>query len=188
MIAALSSAGRLSHRLWRLVAAAVVLAGLLAGCAGAGSSEEPLPPEAATVEVRLADDELSLEGRPVPAGRVVFEVRNVGEHDHRLTLAPIGDDRPPMEQDVADETERPIRQLARVPTLKPGETGTFAVDLAPDQRYAMVDYAEAPDGTQYMDLGVVGEFRTQPAGRSTSSPGPASPSASSQGGAGRAWA
>lgn len=181
MIAILSSAGRLPHRLWRLVAAAGVLAGLLAGCTGAGSSEEPLPPEAATVQVRLADDELSMEGGPVPAGRVVFTVRNVGEHDHRFTLAPIDNDRPPMEQDVADETERPIRQLARVPTLQPGESGTFAVDLAPDQRYAMLDYAEAPDGTQYMDLGVVGEFRTQPRTRPAGLPSPTSPTGASPG-------
>lgn len=159
----------------RVLASWVVAATVLtfAGCFPA-DTDEPVPPSVPTIDVRLADDNLAFD-EPVPAGRVVFRITNTGERDHRLSLFPLPDDAPPIQEEVTDEYERPVRFLARVPNLSPGDTGEFAVDLAADQRYAMVDYSEAPDGTQHMTLGVAGEFTTKDEDPATPSPSQDSP-------------
>lgn len=147
--------------------------GLAAGCTSTGT-DGPVPEAVPTVEVAVGDQDLSVEG-PVPAGRVVFNVRNTGENTHRMVLFPLADDRPPIHDDIADDVERPMQVMAGVPPLAPGETTAFAVDLGDERRYGMVDTIEVADGRQYMDLGVATEFR---AGSVVSASAPATPSPS----------
>lgn len=144
----------------------VVASGLAAaGCSG-GQAGEPLPPSAPTVEVRLLDNDLAFE-EPVPAGRVVFRVENAGEAVHQLALLPLPEDFPPIHEELANDTPRSVRSFARVPSLQPGETGMFAADLAPEQRYALVDFSESSEGRMHAKLGVAAEFRTKGEGPMT---------------------
>lgn len=130
---------------------------LAVGCASQTQSRAPLPPAPPTVEVRIVEHDLLYEG-PIPAGRVVFRITNAGEVVHRLSLTPLPADFPPIHEQLQGDTRRQAQLLARVPDLQPGETDTFAVDLAQGERYAMVDFSEAPDGTMHGRLGVASEF------------------------------
>lgn len=158
-----------SRPLWLVAAVAVLLAGV--GCA-VGGSDQPVPGAVPVVQVAIHDEDLSVGG-PVPAGRVVFEIHNAGRRAHRLALVPMPEEAGPIEDEVTDEVRRSVRLLARVSTLQAGQTGTFAVDLAADRRYGLLDYSKAPDGTQHSVLGVAGEFHTQgqPAGPQPTAPG-----------------
>lgn len=172
MTAEVSGGGRpASQRFQRWTAGLAVASLLLAAVACSPvESDEPLPPSAPSVKVRLVEYEVIYD-EPVPAGRVVFRVENAGKRVHRLALLQLPDDFPPLQEELANDTPRSVSSFARVPDLEPGETGMFAVDLAAGQRYAMVDYSEAPDGTSHARLGLADEFRAgeQP------SPGPATP-------------
>lgn len=151
-----TSAGLPSQRIGQLAALAALAAGLLA-TACSDEAGPPLPPDPPTVEIEIVEHDLVYE-RPVPAGRVVFRVVNAGERVHRLALVPLPDDVPPIQEQLEGDTRRHVQQLARIGDLQPGETDSFAVDLAEGQRYALVDYSQAPDGTMHARLGVAGEF------------------------------
>lgn len=131
---------------------------LLAVSCSPGQTGGPLPPSTPTVEVDILDDNLTHD-EPVPAGRVVFRVTNAGEAGHRLTLVPLPEDYPPILRQLRGDERRSAELLARVPHLQSGESGSFAVDLVEGQRYALVDFSEAADGTMHGRLGVAGEFR-----------------------------
>lgn len=137
----------------------VALAGLVGTACSGGQPREPLPPSAATVQVRLLDDEL-VHDEPVPAGRVVFRVENAGDAVHRVALLPLPDDAVPLDEELANDTPQSVELIARVGGLQPDERGVFAVDLATGQRYALVDFSKAADGTSHARLGVAAEFRT----------------------------
>lgn len=142
-----------------LVAAAVAAA----GCAPTGAEDAdtvPLPPSAATVRVSL--DEYHFGGLPdaVPAGRVVFEVANVGERDHELVLVGIPDNFP----STIDEQFRPGADRQAFPTLvhlrtrRPGQRGVFAMDLG-SGRYGLICFIEDADGRRHAHKGMTAEFR-----------------------------
>lgn len=135
---------------------AVAMGLAIAGCS-TGETSEALPPAVPTVDVRLVEHDVVYE-QPVPAGRVVFRVTNAGDEVHRLALLPLSEDFPPILEQLQGDTRRAGQLQARVPDLRPGETGVFAADLAEGQRYAMVDFSEAPDGTMHGRLGVASEF------------------------------
>lgn len=166
----------LRRRLLPAVLATVVAVG---GCAPpwqAAGDDLPLPDPVPTVEVRLTDDDLSLDSAAPPAGHVVFHVRNAGTRDHRLELFPMGEDWAPIHEEIANDTSRPVRPRAQVPTLAPGETGRFAVDLAAGQRYGLMDRSAAPNDARHFELGVAGEFTAQP----QASPSPIPPATPEQ--------
>lgn len=142
------------------VAVMAVGAALTTGGCSPEQTQEPLPPEVPTVEVRLAEHDLLYES-PVPAGRVVFRIHNAGDRVHRLALLPLPEDFPPLEEELANDSPRSVDPFARIPNLAPGETGTFAVDLAAGKRYAMVDFSKTSDGRTQAKLGVAAEFRPQ---------------------------
>lgn len=164
----------------RLAAAAPSLSVIAAACF-AGGVNKPLPPAVPVVEVRLDEDSVTYR-RPVPAGRVVFQVRNVGESVQRLALVPLPEGFPDIAAQLKGAKRRSADLLARVSSLKPGETRMFAVDLVAGHRYAMVDFSKAPDGTIRGKLGVASEFRTpgrrSQSGTSTNSPSTSTPSSS----------
>lgn len=161
----------------RRVGLAVAVAGLVgvlaAGCTAA-ESDAPVPDPVPTVDVAVADDELAV-AESVPAGRVVLAFENTGEKPHRVVMIPMGADWPPIHQELANDIERPMRIRARIGFLDPGEMATIAVELADGQRYALLDPSEAPDGRQYMDVGVAGEFRAGSADGQASPPSSESP-------------
>lgn len=140
-------------RLTILLAAAVVIAGCSPDASGVA-----LPPKGAEVAVEIIEHAVVYED-PVPAGRVVFRIDNVGEHPHQLTLLSLAEDTPSIEEQVLDPPEVPPDMVARIPPLGPGESGMFAAWLAEGQRYALIDLSEAPDGSANAQLGVVAEFR-----------------------------
>jgi len=98
----------------------------------------------------------------VASGQVVFRVHNAGRMSHDLVLLPLPDDLPPIRVQLQGSERRFIPRVANVPTLKPGGTGTFAVSLAPRQRYAMLCFLVAPNGRSHASQGMADEFR--PAG------------------------
>lgn len=137
-----------------------LLAAVLAGsCQQTASEQHALPPGPPRVVVTMEDYRYEFD-RTVPAGRVVFEFLNVGLVKHRPVLIPLPEDVPPIEEQIRGEDRRVAAPFAGVPTLEPGERGTFAVDLAPDRRYALVCFERDADGTSHARQGMVSEFRT----------------------------
>ena len=96
---------------------------------------------------------------PVSPGRAVFNVANTGTVTHNLLVVPIPDDFPPIDEQLHGDVRRPIYPVAQLYARKPGETGTFAVDLRPNQRYAFICVIAAPDGQPHFLKGMNSEFR-----------------------------
>lgn len=140
---------------WLVLLLAVAV--LITGCSPNAASL-PLPPEGPEIGIELIEYEVVYEG-PVPPGRVVFRIENAGEHPHQLTLLALDEDAPPIEEQVFDPPEVAPAVVARIPRLRPGETGMFAVGLAEGQRYALMDLSETPDGSLNARLGLFAEFR-----------------------------
>ncbi len=142
-----------------------------------GGSHGPIPriPHAVVV-VTMKEYRLDYE-RPVPGGRVVFRVVNAGRYVHRLSMLPLPEDFPPIDQQLRGRQRRVVAPLAGVPGLRPGSSDSFAVDLVPGQRYGVVDLSGNPNGQSNALLGMASEFRAG-GGR----PGPrARPSPSAKG-------
>lgn len=123
---------------------------------GAVATLPPVPP---VVDVAMDEFRFSYQG-PVPAGRVVFRIRNAGSVKHRLTLLPLEEDVPPIEAQLRGAERRLVKPFAGVPVRRPGKTGTFAVDLAPGRRYAIICFLRDDDGRPHALKGMTGEFRT----------------------------
>lgn len=134
----------------RLVAAAALLA---AACARA---EAPLPPSPPVVDVTML--EYRFEHGPVPGGRVVFRITNVGRVPHRLSLVPLPADLPPIVEQLRGSERQVLATLATIPETPPGGSGTFAVDLEPG-RYAMICFIVEPGGRSHAREGMATEFR-----------------------------
>lgn len=121
-----------------------------------------LPPAPPVVTVTMHDDGFDVD-RPPPAGRVVFRFVNAGTAPHRVELFPLGDNVPPLEQQLRGVTRHAVVPFARTAEQQPGEVGMFAVDLAAGQRYGLLCPLRGPDGRRYALHGLAEEFRT-PAG------------------------
>lgn len=142
-----------------------LILGLLAGACGA----EPVPlasyvpPKPATVKVTMVDYDFVF-ARRIPAGRVVFNVTNAGRQPHRLTLLPLGGDTPPIGELLQTSPSVSLTPLEHMPMLPPGQTSSFAVELAPGARYAMASFwpSQEEGGTPDALLGMTAEFRTRP--------------------------
>ncbi len=96
----------------------------------------------------------------IPSGRVVLRIHNAGDAPHHLTLFPLPEDFPPIDEQLRGEQRRFLEPFASIYERAPGDIGTFAVDLEPGTRYAMVCYLEADDGEPHWMKGMVSEFRT----------------------------
>lgn len=96
----------------------------------------------------------------VPAGRVVFRLKNTGQDPHHLVLFPLPEDLPPIEEQLRGSQRRLLEPFAGIYDREPGDTGTFAVDLVPGRRYAMVCSIVADDGEPHWRKGMITEFRT----------------------------
>ncbi len=96
----------------------------------------------------------------IRAGRVVFRVNNVGRVQHRLGLYPLDDDLPPIDAQLHGTNRRAVNQLVQGVMLDPGRSNSFAVDLIPNKRYAMICFVESSDGSTHALHGMNSEFHT----------------------------
>lgn len=136
----------------RLAGAAVAV--VTAGCsADAGAALPPVPPS-----VTVVMHEYRFDHGPVPRGRVVFHVDNRGHVVHRMSLVPLPEDLPPIEEQLHGTDRRTLFTLAAVPDTQPGASGTVAVDLAPG-RYAFICFLTDKDGQSHALKGMASEFR-----------------------------
>ncbi len=145
---------------------AVAVAGaVVASCStrpSPGVVDAPLPAPVPMVEIAMRDHAFDYDP-DIPAGRVVFRGRNVGQVPHRLTLLPLPDDVPPIDEQLRSPQRRFIEPFAGFADRLPGEVESFAVNLAPGQRYAMICYVVDADGEPHYRKGMSSEFRTAPA-------------------------
>lgn len=95
----------------------------------------------------------------IPAGRVVFEVRNGGQERHKLAMLPLSEDLPPLDAQLRGTERRFIPPFAGVPPREPDKTGTFAVDLIAGRRYGFVCFLTDPAGEVHARKGMSSEFR-----------------------------
>lgn len=160
---------RLARRLATVATAGLAL--VAPGCQSRASEVTALPPGPHVVEVQMT--EYSFRYPPaVPAGRVLFRVRNAGREAHSLSLLPLTDDVPPIDQQLRGSRRLGIVPFAGVGTRRPGDRTTFAADLAPGLRYAIVCFLVGDDGQPHALRGMASEFRTGEA-RGESAPGEA---------------
>jgi hypothetical protein len=122
------------------------------------------------VTVDMKEYALDVSG-PLPAGRVVFRFANIGAEQHEPVLVALDEGLPPIDAYIA-ETDRPdIVGFANVWAMAPKMTGTFAVDLQPGHRYALICLSKAPDGKAHYDKGETWETRAEGQAPPTTAPG-----------------
>ena len=118
-----------------------------------------MPPQPGLVKVAMKEYRFDFDPH-VPAGRVVFQVDNVGAIEHALTLIQIPDDYPPLDEQLHSTERRGAATIGRVPARPPGGGSRFAVDLAPG-RYGFVCFVADADGVIHALKGMNAEFRVQ---------------------------
>lgn len=146
----------------RMALVVVASAGMVSSCGlSADRAQTGLPrtPQS-TVVLTMSEYRFDYE-QPVPGGRVVFRVVNAGRSSHSLTLLPLSGDIPPIAEQLRGRTRRIITPLAGVPDLPSGSDNSFAADLVPGQRYALVDFSRSgrAGGRSNALLGMSSEFR-----------------------------
>lgn len=130
---------------------------ILSSCAS--KSQNPL--FAGPQELKVSMDEYRFDYEPkISAGRLIVRVANSGSVPHRLTLVPLTDDLPPIDAQLRGAERRAIAPFAGAPIMNPGTTGAFAVDMAPNKRYAFVCFLQDLDGQSHALEGMSSEFRT----------------------------
>ncbi len=95
---------------------------------------------------------------PSEAGRIVFDVRNDGRLDHELVLIVLPEGVASIDEQLRSKKRRVVPTVAELAPRRPGQRGTFAVDLTPG-RYAMVCFVQDPDGSQHATKGMNADFR-----------------------------
>lgn len=146
------------RRLARWVPALASVAVLCTSCATAAGGA-PLPPRPRIVVVDMREYRFDYN-HFIPGGRVVFEARNRGTVAHQITLAPLTEDFPPIDVQLHGTERRFLQPFAGTPDVPPGGSWTFAVDLAPGTRYALLCFDQDPDGQVHALKGMNSEFRT----------------------------
>lgn len=136
---------------------------LTSACGGSAGPEVPLPASPPAVAVTTSEYQFQYTGL-IPAGRVVFQVRNEGSLWHELALLPLSDQLPPIDAQLRGSERQAIRPFAGAAPQPPGATGAFAVNLDPGRRYAFVCFVRDPDNATHAVKGMSLEFRTPPDG------------------------
>ena len=140
-----------------------VVAATTAGCASDHSPEQvarpPAPEPVPVIRITMVDHGFELDA-PVPAGRVVFRIENAGQSPHNLVMIPLGEDVPPIDVQLRGSERRLVEPFAGVYERASGDSGTFAVDLLAERRYALICTLSADDGQPHWMHGMATEFRT----------------------------
>lgn len=154
----------MTRRRW---APALCLAVLAGACQSSGRPARPLPagPRVVTVELR---DFAFVHDAGVAPGRTLFRVVNTGRARHNLSLIPLADDVPPIAEQLAGSTRRAATPLAAIRSRPPGASTTFAADLTPGTRYALICFVVDEAGRPHWQRGMASEFR---AGAGPGAPG-----------------
>lgn len=116
-----------------------------------------LPPSATVVDVHMEEYRFVYDKSIVP-GRTIFKVTNSGKEDHSIVMFPVSDDFPPIDAQLHGDERRTVEPMAQVFPRKPGESGSFAVDLQPGQRYVFLCLIAASDGQSHALKGMNSEF------------------------------
>ena len=88
-------------------------------------------------------------------------MHNVGRIEHKLTLVPLPDDFPPVDvQRKRVDDPKIVDPVAGTLPVQPGDSASFAVDLAP-VRYGVYCFIVEPKGRQHYRIGMVAEFRAR---------------------------
>lgn len=148
------------------------LALVAAACSGEGVPRggPPLPPRPASVGVTMSEYRFDVDAT-IPAGRVVFRVRNAGRLDHHLSLFPLAEEVPPLDVQLHGPQRRVLTPFGAMPVLRPGQSGSLAVDLVPGRRYALICFLRDPGGGEVHALkGMHAEFRASQAGGPSQAP------------------
>ena len=134
----------------------LVLAGLLAGCTSPANGAA-LPPKPAHQTIVMT--EYRFDNPPVVSvGRVIFQVRNAGQVDHKLEMVRLPDDfQGSLDAQLHSANRIAVQGRVSLPAQKPGETSVFAVDLSPG-RYGLVCFLPDPDGRTHADKGMSAEL------------------------------
>lgn len=117
-----------------------------------------LPAGPQVVEVEMTDFAFRYDVS-IASGRVLFRVANRGKSHHNLSLIPLSDDIPPIDQQLRGTERRAITPLATIKARPPGTRTSFAAELAPGVRYAMVCFVDDAHGSHAL-RGMSSEFRT----------------------------
>lgn len=151
------------------------MAGLLvlAACESPSARRRPLPASPHVVAVEMRDYRFDYRAA-IAGGRVLLRVRNRGSMAHSLSLIPLTDDIPPIDEQLRGSQRRTITPLVQVTLRQPGTRTSIAVDLVPGVRYAFVCFIRDADGQPHFLRGMSAEFRAG------ASPFPASSSTSVQ--------
>lgn len=138
-----------------------VMAAVLAasGCSAGQVARAPLPPPPQIVNVTVTDHRFAYNPA-IRAGRVVFSGHNLGRTDHTMRVFPMGDDWPPIDVQLHGPVRRRLVPFGGT-RIKPGKTNSFAVDLVPGQRYAMLDLDQNSAHVPYALIGLDSEFRAK---------------------------
>lgn len=149
---------------------ATAIAGVTGCSADSGTtagSGEPVarvavPAPAPVVTVTMGDFTFEYDAA-VPSGTVVFRFENRGKAPHRATMIRLPDDFPPIDVQLRGSERRSVPPFAGFYERAPGDTGTFAAELAPATRYALFCSVRDENGTPHWQKGMISEFRTPPA-------------------------
>ncbi|HUP71095.1 MAG TPA: hypothetical protein VM142_14975 [Acidimicrobiales bacterium] len=117
----------------------------------------PLPPSPVVVTVTMTEYHFELPAT-LPRGRVVFRVVNAGHKSHKLSLAPLPKDFPPVMKQLRSSERRTLDTVAAIVPQAPGAETSFAVDLGP-QRYGVFCFIIEPEGKDHARSGMAAEFR-----------------------------
>lgn len=149
------------------VGLALLLGITSAGCERSVDASPPPPAPTPVVTVTMRDYSFHVN-RPLPEGRAVFRMVNLGKESHSPALIPLDDSFPPILEQIHGSVRREIHELAVVNSVEPGRTASFAVNLEGGRRYALVCYSVRADGVAHRDLGMAWESRAaSPKGHGT---------------------
>lgn len=127
---------------------------LLGACGAPGPPLPDRPPVVGVTMREFAIDHTST----IPRGRVVFEVRNTGRREHRVSLVKLAEDMPPIREQFSGERRLVVDELAATPNRPPGSRDVFAVNLPPG-RWAFICFLIEDDGFSHAKAGMATEFR-----------------------------
>lgn len=142
----------------RRPAASRLIACLLLISCQASEARPPPAPSPSVVTVTMRDSRFVYQ-TPIRGGRVVFEVMNRDGIDHDMRLQSLTEDVPPIEEQLRGSKRRILAPYAGILVRRPGQRGTFAVDLVEGRRYAFLCYVKDDTGTAHALSGMASEFR-----------------------------